>query len=217
MERVDIRTLDSANGRKVLHPRDGANTLFAILTFVFAAFPVLFFFIYSIANDPAVNGLDIMKYAIDIIKSLATGGTMPPDTNLTLQLLIYLIQTHLPQYADAAPIMIIILAVLMWVMCLLSAILILISIVHLAKGYLKKTTSVIVITAVQFILAIAYFVILIVFYSWMAQVPGTTQPLVIWFTIVPMVVALLFLILFGINSSCSPNTPVDFSWYNKFS
>ena len=182
---------------KVNHPHNCANLLFALLTLVFGAFPVLFLFIPSIANDPGVNGIDIMKYSIDIISNAANNGTMPPETNLTLQTLLYLISINNPEYSDAAIVMIVVLASIMWLMCLLSAVLIIVAIVHLIKGYLKQSVAVPIIAAVEFVLSIAYSVILIVFYTWLAQISGT-QPLVIWFMTVPIALALFFLVFFGI-------------------
>lgn len=197
METTDLSKMDIYKGHKVNHPYSGANILFALLTFVFAAFPVLFLFIPSIANDPGVNGIDVIKYGIDIMKNSANGGVMPPNTNLTFQVIIELIKINMPEYTDASIVMIVVLTFLIFIMCFFSVVLILVSIVHLAKGHLKYSVAVPIIAAIDFTLSIAYFVILIIYYTWLAQISGT-QPLVIWFVTIPIGIALFFLLIFGI-------------------
>lgn len=194
MENVDLKSINVYEGRKVNHPHSGANILFAILTFIFAAFPLFFLFLPNIANDPGVNGIDIIKYSFDYIDASANGGVLPPTSNLLLCVLITLLN---PQYQDPGLVMYVVMTVFIFVMCVFSFALIITSIVHLAKGYIKYSVAVPVIASLDFVLSIIYFAFLLCFYTWLSQVSGT-QPLVIWFMIIPIAVSLFFLIFFGI-------------------
>lgn len=190
---IDLKTINNVDGRKVNHPHSGANILFAILTFVFAAFPLLFLFIPNIANDPGANGIDIIKYSFDYIDASANGGELPPTTNLLLCILITILN---PEYQDPGLVMYVVMTVLIFVMCVFSFALIITSIVHLAKGYLKYSVAIPVIASIDFVISIVYFILLLCFHTWVAQVPHT-QPLVVWFMIIPMIVSLFFTIFFG--------------------
>ena len=197
MENTDLRSINVYEGKKVNHPHNAANNIHAFLTLVFAAFPLLILFIPSIANEPGVNGLDIFKYGFDILTNYSNGGPMPPETNLTLQVLLHLIGTHLTAYAESSIVMIVVLTFIMIIMFALSVPLIIHSLVHFIKGYSNSTVAIPIIAAVDFVLSIVYFIFMLVYHTWIAQVPGT-QSLVVWFTIIPMVVALAFIVLFGI-------------------
>ncbi len=204
MANKKLREIKEVNGWKVNHPHTAANNFFAIFTFIFAAFPLAFLFIplVSLPGQPVdfvqgLTGLGIFKYLIDFLTAIFTAlGAGTPATPPYNPEISYIISNVNPVMADAVGYTFVGLGVVLLLLFIFSAVLIIISIVHLSKGYLKRTGRVKRIAIAEFIFSLLFFIgLLFIYFTFKAE---TKQDLFIWLTSIPVGAALLFSIFFSI-------------------
>ena len=204
MANTKLRELKEVNGWKVNHPHNAANTVYAIFTFVFSAFPLAFLFLPLISEPgqpvdfvSGLNGLAIFKYLIDFLTNLFTalgnGGAVVVPSNPQID---YILQNVNPVMADAIGYTFVGLGAIMLLFFIFSLDLIITSIVHISKGYLKRAGKVKRIAVADFVFSIIFFIaILFIFFTFKAQ---TKQDLFVWLTGIPVGLALSFVIFFSI-------------------
>ena len=205
MTDTDLKKLRVIDGHKVNHPHSGLNISYAILTIVFAAFPLLFLFLPVVANDPGANGIDTIKYGIDVLNYLSNGQALPPDTNDLFRIMISLMH---PDVRYASAYLFVFLTALIFAISLLSVAIILLGIIHLAKGYLRRPGAVVILSAVQLFFSLAFLTVMIFNYYWVKDFGH--QDLAVWFMVIPCVIALFFVITFGVlNSAAFTNSVLE--------
>ena len=200
MADIDVKKLDTVEGRKVNHPHSGPNIVYAAATIVFALFPLLYLFIPTIANEGGVNGIQIIKFF-----GLALSGEVTPTTGPSAlfddptNLLLSLLGLVKAEYKDSAFAFIMVFAVIMFILFTFSLVKIVIGVVHLAKGYFKKTNVIPAIGAVEFTLSVVYIILLLFFYGWVfdATAGYAEENLIIWFMFVPVGISLFYIIFLG--------------------
>ena len=192
MSDIELKKVKEVNGWKVNHPHSAANVVYALYTLLFAGFPLVFLFIPLIANDPVLNGMDLFKFFIEYIQAAIKGNFTPVPSNYIIASVITMIEE---QYQAPAYFMFLGISVLFVIMLLFSLIKIILSIVHLGKGYLRRPGAVkgLAITELIFsILIVACF--LFYYFTFKAK---NHADLVIWFVFIPLGVALFFVIFFS--------------------
>ena len=134
-----IRKIKDVNGWKVNHPHSAANIFYALFTLIIAAIPVVYLFIPNVMfkfapstpGDPFIvysaNGVDVIKAGIGMIRFLITG--VGEEANDAIKCLV------LPQvvgnvFAPISYYFVLGLAVALLLMCLFSAILLIVFFVH---------------------------------------------------------------------------------------
>ena len=202
MGNTKLKSINEVNGWKVNHPHSGANNFYAIFTVVFAAFPLLILFIplYSPIVPPdfytGLNGLDIFRFTIDklieIFSNLASGAPSIVASNPYIDVIASSVN---PVMSDAMTYTFVAMGGLMAIMMILSFVLIILSIVHLAKGYLKTSAAVKRIAITDFIFTLLLFLSMIfVFFTYRAE---TKDDLFVWLSAIPLAVSLFFAIFFA--------------------
>ena len=204
MANKKLREIDEVNGWKVNHPHSAANNFYAIFTFIFGAFPLAFLFIPLVFVPGEVTdfnhgltGLGIFKYLIDfltaIFTALSVGGTATPPYNAHINTVIAGVNTSM---MDAVGYTFVALGVILLLLFIFSLILIITSIVHISKGYLKRTGKVKRIAIAEFVFSLLFFLgLLFIYFTFKAE---TKQDLFIWYTAIPVGGALIFSIFFSI-------------------
>lgn len=196
-----LQAIDEVNGWRVNHPHSGANTFYAIFTFVFAAFPLLVLFIplYSVVPvdfHTGLNGLDIFRYFIDVIGQLfhisETGGII--INNEYIGFIVANTESIAPMN-DAMMYTFVAMGAIIGIMMLLSVVLIILAIVHLAKGYLRSSAAVKRIAITDFVFTLLIFLAFVfVFFTYRA---ATMDDLFVWLSGIPLGVSLFFAIFFA--------------------
>ena len=204
MANKKLRDIDEVNGWKVNHPHSAANNFYAIFTFIFGAFPLAFLFIplLSMPGSPVdfvtgLTGLGIFKYFIDfltaIFTALANGTPATPPYNAEIN---YVISNVDPVMMDAIGYTFVALGVVLLLLFIFSFILIITAIVHISKGYLKRTGRVKRIAIAEFVFSLLFFLgLLFIYFTFKAK---TKQDLFIWLTAIPVGTSLIFSIFFSI-------------------
>ena len=202
MANKKLRDIKEVNGWKVNHPHSAANNVYAIFTFIFGAFPLAFLFIPMIADQPTdfvngLTGLGIFKYLIDfltaIFTALGNGGQAVPPYNPQIS---YVIANVNPVMQDAIGYTFVALGVILLLLFIFSTVLLITAIVHISKGYLKRSGKVKRIAIAEFVFSLLFFLgMLFIYFTFKAE---TKQDLWIWYTSIPVGTALIFAIFFSI-------------------
>lgn len=204
-----LQAIDEVNGWRVNHPHSSANVLYAIFTFIFAAFPLCLLFIPLYTNivppdfRTGLNGLDIFRYTIDklteLFSGLISGTPSVVASNPYIDTLTSLINPSGENAIMAQAVMytFVAMGVILAIVMILSVVLIILSIVHLAKGYLKSSAAVKRIAITDFIFTLLIFLgFIFIFFT----VRALTSPPIdsfIWLTCIPLGVSLIFAIFFA--------------------
>ena len=168
-----IRKIKDVNGWKVNHPHSAANIFYALFTLIIAAIPVIYLFIPNVMfkfapstpGDPFIvysaNGVDVIKAGIGMIRFLITG--VGEEANDAIKCLV------LPQvvgnvFAPISYYFVLGLAVALLLMCLFSAILLIVFFVHLIKGYLRHSGVVKAFTIVNFVISLLYAAVFVILF-----------------------------------------------------
>ena len=197
-----LQAIDEVNGWRVNHPHSAANTFYAIFTLLFAAFPlcILFIPLYSATVPPdfytGLNGLDIFRYTIDklteLFSMLFTGTPSLIASNAYIDTIAAGVN---PVMSGAMVYTFVGIGVATAIMMVLSVVLIILSIIHLAKGYLKTSAAVKRIAITDFVFTLLIFLALIfIFFTFRAE---QMMDLFIWLTAIPLGVSLFFAIFFA--------------------
>lgn len=204
-----LREIKEVNGWKVNHPHSAANNFYAIFTIIFAAFPlcILFIPLYSGVTPPdfrtGLNGLDIFRYTIDKLTELFSQLFTGTPSIIASNPYIDVMSTGLfdpaenPAMSHAIPYTFMAMGIIIGIIMILSVVLIILSIVHLAKGYLKSSAAVKRIAITDFIFTLLIFLgFIFIFFTVRAL---TTPPidLFIWLSTIPLGVSLFFAIFFA--------------------
>lgn len=199
-----LRQIDEVNGWKINHPHSAANIFYAIFTFLFAAFPLVFLFIPLVADpesgfifEGGLSGLGIFKFFIDFLSEVFSGNL---DFSNVLDSadpwIIGIIAGVNPILQEAAFYMFVALGGLILVFMIFSFVLLILSIVNFSKGYLNAPGAVKWIALVEFLLSILFFgAMLFYFFSFKAQ---TKLDLFVWLTAIPLGVSFFFFVFFSI-------------------
>ena len=193
MATTDLRKVKEVNGWKINHPHSAANVFYAIFTLVSVAFPLAFLFIPLIANEPMLNGLDIFRFFIEFMQGMFKGNFHPQPSNLIIS---WVVANVRPDLWDAVYYMFVGISVSMIIFMAMSLLKFIIAIIHLAKGYLKNTGSIVGISIFEFVLTVLIDVCFLFFYF--AVLSKTEEYLVIWFVFIPLAVSLFLMIFFAI-------------------
>lgn len=203
-----LREIKEVNGWKVNHPHSASNTFYAIFTLIFAAFPLCLLFIPLYSNVPVdfrtgLNGLDIFRYTIDKLTELFSNLISGSPSIVASNEYIDMISTGLfdasenPALSQAIIYTFVAMGIILAIIMVLSVVLIILSIVHLAKGYLRSSAAVKRIAVTDFIFTLFIFIgFLFIFFT----VRALTAPpidLFIWLTGIPLGIALFFAIFFA--------------------
>ena len=192
MSNPELRNVNEVNGWKVNHPHSGANVVYAIYTLLFAAFPLSFLFIQLIANDPGLDGLDLFNFFIEYIQGMVKGNFTPVPSNVVIASICSMID---PKYQVPAYFMFVGISVLLMIMLFFSLIKIVLAIVHLGKGYLRRPGAVKGLAITELIFTILIDACFLFFYF--TFYAATTHYIVIWFVLIPLGIALFFTIFFS--------------------
>ena len=203
-----LRSINEVNGWKVNHPHSAANNFYAIFTVIFSAFPlcILFIPLYSAAVPPdfstGLNGLDIFRYTIDklteLFTTLFTGAPGVPAQNAYIDGIVSLMPADNAAMSQAIVYTFVAIGVLLAIIMVLSVVLIILSIVHLAKGYLKSSAAVKRIAITDFVFTLLIFLgMVFIFFVFRALTTSTAKDLFIWLTTIPLGASLFFAIFFA--------------------
>ena len=193
MATSELRKVKEVNGWKVNHPHSGANIFYAVFTLISVAFPLAFLFIPLIANDPMLNGLDIFRFFIEFMQGLFKGNYHPDPSNMIISWVVANVKSDL---SDAVYYMFVAISMCMIVFMAMSLLKFIIAIIHLAKGYLRNTGSIVGISIFEFVLTVLIDVCFLFFYF--AVLSKTEEHLVIWFVFIPLSISLFLMLFFAI-------------------
>ena len=193
MGQSELRKVNEVNGWKVNHPHSAANVLYAIYTLVYAAFPVLILYLALIANDPMLNGVDLFRFFIDFLKGAFQGNLTPTPQNLVILGVVSMVR---PELQAAVYYMFVALGGIVLLYLYFSAIKLILAVVHLGKGYLRKSGAVKVIAIIEFVFTLLFVGAFVFFYF--AFKENTGLDLVIWYSLIPLGVSLFFTIFFSV-------------------
>ena len=205
MGNTKLKGIKEVNGWKVNHPHSAANNFYAIFTMIFAAFPLCLLFIplYSGVVPPdfrtGLNGLDIFRYTIDKLTELFTMLFTGTPSIIASNPYIDAIATGVSDATMGQAMMYTFMGIgiVLGIIMILSVVLFILSIVHLAKGYLKTSAAVKRIAVTDFIFTLLIFLAMVfVLFTFRAL---TTPPmdLFVWLTAIPLAVSLFFAIFFA--------------------
>lgn len=192
MSSPELRKVKEVNGWKVNHPHSGANVVFAIFTLIYAAFPLVFLYVALIANDPMMNGIDLLRFFIEFLTGVFHGNFAPTPSNYVISHVVAMVeqQYQVPTYYIFVGVSALILFYLFF-----SVIKLVLSIVHLGKGYLRRTGSIKGIAVAEFVLTILFTACFLYFYFTFRAATGSH--LVIWYSFIPLGISLFFIIFFS--------------------
>ena len=151
MSNAKLRKVKEVNGWKVNHPHSAANIFYTLFTLIVAALPVAYFFLpvtQLLITDSGT--IELIETGIEFVKYL-----LKMDYVVISPTFGYLVNSeYVGSMFEAAPYMIVASAGVLLLMCLFSAILIILFLVNLIKGYLKHSGSVKTFTIINFILSL---------------------------------------------------------------
>ncbi len=203
-----LKSIKEVNGWKVNHPHSAANNFYALFTVIFAAFPlcILFIPLYSRVVPPnffdGLNGLDIFRYTIDklteLFSQLINGAPSVIASNAYIDKMVELVQPDAnPAMAQAIPYTFMAMGIILGIMMILSVVLIILSIVHFAKGYLRSAAAVKRIAITDFVFTLFIFLGFIFIFFTVRALSAPPVDLFIWLTTIPLAVSIFFAIFFA--------------------
>lgn len=202
-----LKAINEVNGWVVNHPHSAANNFYAIFTIIFVAYPlcILFIPLYS-ANVPpdfrtGLNGLDIFRFMIDVIGQLfhiSETGSINADFNPYIATIVSNTVNIAPM-DQAMLYTFVAMGLIIGIIMVLSVVLVVLSIVHLAKGYLRTASAVKRIAVTDFVFTLLIFLaFMFVFFTYRT---ATQTDLFVWLTGIPLAVSLFFAIFFSVYYS----------------
>lgn len=196
MEQNDLKKVDSVNGWKINHPHSGSNTVFAIFSLIYTVFPVLFLYLALIANDPMLTGVDIFEFLIKFLDGAFKGVTTPVYTHPIIESICTTVNTHFgPQFEASVFYVFLALGGMLLLFIFFSVIKLILSIVHLARGYLARPKVIVGIAITEFVFTILFD--LAILYVFLIYRSATGENMMIWFSFIPLGVSLFFMIFFS--------------------
>ena len=196
MANANLRNVKEVNGWKVNHPHSGANIVYAIFAMIFAAFPITFFFLTLIADEPGLNGVDLFQFLLKFLTSAFSGKTDPaPDSPVILTIVSVVEAKFGHAFGSSMYFSFIALGGLLLLFTFFSAIILILAIVHLCKGYLKRPNAVKNLAITEFIFTLLFELELL--YIFLTFRSATGINMVIWYAFIPLGVSLFFMILFS--------------------
>lgn len=203
-----LRKIKEVNGWKVNHPHSASNNVYAIFTLIFSLFPLCLLFIPLYSDVPVdfrsgLNGLDIFRYTIDklteLFSQLFKGSPSVVATNPYIDMMSQGLfdPSENPVMSQAIMYTFVAMGVILALIMVLSVVLIILSIVHLAKGYLKSSAAVKRIAITDFIFTLLIFVGFIFIFFTVRALTTPPADLFVWLTAIPLGVSLFFAIFFA--------------------
>ena len=196
-----LREVNEVNGWKVKHPHSAANTVYAIFTFLFVAFPLTYLYFPLISAVPinftdGLFGVDIFKFLTDYLTMLFSGTYNPDAALVNSPTIAGVIDGVNPMLQVSAYYIFLSLGGLLLIFMMFSVILLILSIVHLSKGYLRSSGSVKGIAVTEFILSIVFFAAMLFFYF--AYKSETKMEIFVWLSAIPLGTSFFFMLFFSI-------------------
>ena len=174
MSENNLRKIKEVNGWRVNHPHSGPNIFYTICTLIIAALPVAYLFmpIVQLSIDFGFtvlqfNGIELVKVAIEFIKFIAG---QPANISNPAFPLLFQQEFVGPTFAQTVgQYMIIASAAVFLLLCVFSAVLLILFFVILIKGYLKHSGVIKVFTILGFIFSILFAgVYVVLFFGYMS-------------------------------------------------
>ena len=196
MANTELKRVNEVNGWKVNHPHSGANVVYAIFALIFSVFPVLFFYLALIANDPTLSGVDLFQFLLKFLNGAFSGQKDPMPDNPIMLSIIGIVQTRFGEaFAKSVYFVFIAMGGLLLLFLFFSFIELILAIVHLSKGYLRRPKAVKNLALTEFLLTILFELCLL--YVFLIYRSATNLSMMIWYSLIPLGVSLFFLIFFA--------------------
>lgn len=159
-----LRQVKEVNGWRINHPHSAANIFYMIFSLILIASPIAFLFLYAATNGVAsdsFNGIDLVKFGLTYVIGMITGDLSNVHTT---PLMVECIQGCGEYLGVAAPYLFVAASALLWIMIIFSAVLLIVWVVYIIKGYLNHSKVMRVFCSLDFIIALLYCLIFLVFY-----------------------------------------------------
>ena len=195
MSNAKLQKVKEVNGWKVNHPHSAPNIVYGIFSLIYVAFPLCLFFVPLIATAPGLNGVDLFKFFIEFWKGFTTGNSMPISAEMN-PLIAGICLSVKPEVLQATYYLFVVAAGFMYIFLVFSLIKFLYAIIHLGKGYLRKSCTMKGFAITEFIMSFLLLGIMLFFYICVKF--STEESLAIWYSLIPVGVSLFFMILFSI-------------------
>ena len=208
MGNTKLRSIKEVNGWRVNHPHSAANNFYALFTIIFACFPFALLFIPLYTELPinfvdGLNGLDIFRYTIDklieLFSKMINGTPSIEAHNAYIDAMatgLFDASTN-PAMSQAIIYTFVSIGVIIGIIMILSSVLIILSIVHLAKGYLKSAAAVKRIAITDFSFTLTIFLGMVFIFFVVRSLTNPAVDLFIWLTTIPLGISLFFAIFFS--------------------